>query len=224
MVVRRLASLYAMVAGLLAWVVLATPWSSAETPMVLAGAPTPVEPAADVDVVDGDLHLQELFDPDLELGQEVTIYARNLRRRVTVRLSDQPEDISPEAMKVMRSILRCHQSGRRHRIDKRLVAALGRVAARFPGREIEIVSGYRAYGGVKRSRHFRGQAVDFKVQGIKAKEVRDFLWGELDHVGVGHYHSKGFIHLDIRPGHMKIGWDQWREGGKYRYHPGWTAL
>ncbi|MBT8493102.1 MAG: DUF882 domain-containing protein [Deltaproteobacteria bacterium] len=212
-----------MITGLLVWVALATPWSSAEPPMVLAAAPVQVEPTADVDISDDDLHLQEIFDPDVELGQQVTIYARNLRQRVTVRLPSDPNEVTDETMAAMRRILRCHRTGRRHRIDKNVVAHLGRVAARFPGREIEIVSGYRAYGGAKRSKHFRGQAVDFKVEGVRAKEVRDFLWAELEHVGVGHYHSKGFIHLDVRPSEMKIGWDQWREGGKYRYHPRWTA-
>jgi hypothetical protein len=200
------------------------PRSDAAPPMVLAGPPVAAATTQHVDISADELHLQEAFDPDLELGAEVTLYARNLRQRVTVRLPSDPEEISDETMKVMRNILRCRRTGRRHRIDKKVVAALGRVAARFPGREIEIVSGYRAFGGVKRSKHFRGRAVDFKVQGVKAKVVRDFLWSEFDHVGVGHYHSQGFIHLDVRPGEMKIGWDQWREGGNYRYNPRWASV
>ncbi len=195
--------------------------------MVLAGALALDEHEEPVEVAARELDLASLFDPDIELGIEVSLYAENLRERISVRLPMSVDDVSDALLDEMSALLRCHRTGRRHKIDPALVASLAQVAREYPGHEIEIVSGYRARPyGVPGSRHFRGKAIDFRVIGVPLAEVRDFVWQNMDHVGLGHYHTKGmrkgFLHLDVRPRDAKVGWDQRREGRPYRYGPAWT--
>ena len=72
---------------------------------------------------------------------------------------------------------------------------------------ISITSGYRSpehnakVKGVKDSQHVKGTAVDFKVQGLKPKEVaviveRLIKEGKIKQGGIGIYPS--WVHYDIR--------------------------
>lgn len=201
--------------------------SSAQTPMVLAGIEPADEPEGPVMLTTEALDLEELFDPETDVGVLVTLHAENLRERVTLRLPTNTDSLSKKTLAAMKKLLRCHRTGRKRRIDPRVVVALAKVAEEYPGREIVVVSGYRARPyGVPKSRHFRGQAIDFRVEGVSVVEVRDFMWHNMDHVGVGHYHRQksrdGYVHLDVRPREMKVGWDQRREGQAYRYFPRWA--
>lgn len=200
--------------------------SSAESPMVLAGIDGDSDHAEPVEVAARELDLASIFDPDVDLGVEVSLYAENLRERITVRLPLSVDGVSEDVLDQLSSLLRCHRTGRKHKVDPNLVSALAMVAKEYPGHEIEIVSGYRARPyGVPGSRHFRGEALDFRVIGVPLSEVRDYVWHNMEHVGLGHYHTKGmrkgFLHLDVRP-REKVGWDQRREGRPYRYGPAWA--
>jgi hypothetical protein len=80
----------------------------------------------------------------------------------------------------------------------RLLGMLARVARQFPGREIEIVSGYRPSANPHAgSRHAHARAIDLRVTGVSRSRLRDFL-RTLPNAGVGYYPNSVFVHLDVR--------------------------
>lgn len=82
------------------------------------------------------------------------------------------------------------------RLHAGLLPLLARLSEHFPGRAIEIVSGYRP-NAREGSRHRFGRALDLRVEGIAPDEVRAYLDGE-PQTGVGLYPISGFVHLDVR--------------------------
>jgi uncharacterized protein YcbK (DUF882 family) len=75
---------------------------------------------------------------------------------------------------------------------------LQRVAERFPGHSIDIISGYRPRKrGHKLSMHNLGRALDFRVRGVANRELYKFING-LPHVGAGYYPNSVFVHMDVR--------------------------
>lgn len=80
----------------------------------------------------------------------------------------------------------------------RLLHMLQRVAERYPGRTIEIVSGYRPREkGSRLSQHNLGRAIDFRVLGVGNKELYNFI-SALPKAGTGYYPNSVFVHLDVR--------------------------
>lgn len=88
-----------------------------------------------------------------------------------------------------------------------LLCALEKLRSILGDRPIHVLSGTRCpqrnaeVGGVPKSKHLYGQAVDVVVRGMlpdevaqAAEEVEAF-----SHGGIGVYALKGFTHLDARP-------------------------
>ncbi|MCC7535529.1 MAG: DUF882 domain-containing protein [Deltaproteobacteria bacterium] len=82
------------------------------------------------------------------------------------------------------------------RLHPRLAIMLQRVVERFPGRAIEIVSGWRPRAR-ESSRHHHARAIDFRLAGVSRENLRDFL-RTFDRAGVGYYPNSVFVHLDVR--------------------------
>lgn len=133
-------------------------------------------------------------------------------------------EIVGEDENAVKEFFRCKRTKRKHRMHAEVLAKLAEVADHYPGKTIEIVSGYRRTGfGVKNSKHFRGRAIDMRVRGIKTAELRDFLWqGGGEGMGLGHYRSENFVHIDHRPGEPKTAWTQRRKNASYQYNPKWS--
>jgi uncharacterized protein YcbK (DUF882 family) len=126
-------------------------------------------------------------------------------------------------------LMRCRVSGRTRRIAAGTLALLADVAARFPGHEIEVVSAVRdepdrSREGIKHSKHWHGHAIDIIVRGAKQSEVRDAMWKNHRHIGVGWYPEGGFIHLDYRPGDHDTAWTQPRRNADNQYNPRWARI
>jgi len=70
----------------------------------------------------------------------------------------------------------------------------------WPGKRLEVVSGYRSPKVAKnpRSPHMKGLACDFRVEGVTTTELRDYLRQHFEKVGVGYYPNSTFVHLDVR--------------------------
>lgn len=75
--------------------------------------------------------------------------------------------------------------------------------------EVLLISGYRSpatneelrklsKGVAKRSYHTLGQAIDFRLDGVDLKQVRDAAF-ELKLGGLGYYPRSDFIHIDTGP-------------------------
>jgi hypothetical protein len=84
----------------------------------------------------------------------------------------------------------------------RLMKLLYQTGRHWPGKRLEVVSGYRHPKVAKlknpRSPHMKGLACDFRVEGVKAAELRDYLRSTFEKVGVGYYPNSTFVHLDVR--------------------------
>ncbi len=82
----------------------------------------------------------------------------------------------------------------------RLVDLLQRIAERFPGHTIDLLSGYRRHDPKKkktRSPHSRGVAIDFRLQGVSNELLYEFI-SSLDQVGAGYYPNSIHVHIDVR--------------------------
>jgi uncharacterized protein YcbK (DUF882 family) len=96
--------------------------------------------------------------------------------------------------------LRCHYTNKQHAMNPRLVRLLYQTGHHWPGKRVEVVSGYRSPTVAKNphSPHMQGLACDFRVAGVKNTELRDYLRKNLKKVGVGYYPNSSFVHLDVR--------------------------
>jgi uncharacterized protein YcbK (DUF882 family) len=96
--------------------------------------------------------------------------------------------------------LRCHHTNAQHAMNPRLMRLLYQTGKHWPGKRLEVVSGYRHPTVAKnpRSPHMQGLACDFRVEGVQAAELRDYLRRAFEKVGVGYYPNSSFVHLDVR--------------------------
>jgi uncharacterized protein YcbK (DUF882 family) len=153
----------------------------------------------------------------------VTLENINTDERATFALGYQGE-ISAEQTAAVRHFFRCRRTGREMRIAPGVLTILVDVARRWPGRVIEVVSGFRAPPfGAPHSKHFRGHAIDLRVRGVRSAAVRDFVWREHRQVGVGHYTRENFVHVDFRPGEQDMAWSATEEDHPPQYNPRWSV-
>lgn len=76
------------------------------------------------------------------------------------------------------------------------------------GKPLVIHSGYRCpthnakVGGAKSSRHIKGDAVDFHIEGVKTNDVYNWVVSKYDNYGIARKiikdPFKGFVHFDTR--------------------------
>jgi hypothetical protein len=119
---------------------------------------------------------------------------------MTLRLRDAQGKPVKGLQKKFNRFLRCHYTGNQHAMHPRLVRLLYQTGKKWPGRRLEIVSGYRHPKVAKnpRSPHMKGLACDFRVAGVKTAELRDYLRNSFEQVGVGYYPNSSFVHVDVR--------------------------
>jgi uncharacterized protein YcbK (DUF882 family) len=130
----------------------------------------------------------------------VVLYHLNRRDTMTLRLRDaQGKPIKGQQRRFDR-FLRCHYTNKQHSMNPRLVRLLYQTGRHWPGKRLEVVSGYRNPTVAKnpRSPHMKGLACDFRVAGVKNTDLRDYLRGNMKKVGVGYYPNSSFVHLDVR--------------------------
>jgi uncharacterized protein YcbK (DUF882 family)/LysM repeat protein len=120
-------------------------------------------------------------------------------QRIRVRFVDDHGRARRAAVRALAPLFRSRRNHRTLEPNRRLVSLMARVSDHFGGRRLQIVSGFRPAAGYTResSRHTRGHAVDFRVEGVPNAEVRDFC-RTLGDVGVGYYPRSIFVHLDTR--------------------------
>lgn len=139
---------------------------------------------------------------------------------INLRLDGQ---VGPDDAKKIASFFRCRRTGRQRPIAPEALAMLAHVATQWPDRPIQIVSGFRAPPfGAPRSKHFKGQAIDLRIRGVRTTRLRDFIWREHHEVGVGFYEKENFVHMDWRPGERDRAWTGSEEGGPEDNNPRWA--
>jgi LysM repeat protein len=119
-------------------------------------------------------------------------------KRVNLKLLNNQGRIIQRNRKILSNVTGARKGGRSKLLHPRLIHMLERVAERYPGRIIEVVSGYRPRKkGQRVSKHNLGRAVDFRVQGVDRKELFEFV-KSLPKVGAGYYPNSVFVHMDVR--------------------------
>ncbi|HBO38264.1 MAG TPA: hypothetical protein DD638_06335 [Pasteurellaceae bacterium] len=118
---------------------------------------------------------------------------------------------SAKALKKLDWLLRDRRDGSIRKMDSRLFAKLYRIQGNLGLRntEIQIICGYRSpasnaamnrrsRGVATNSYHVRGQAIDFRIDGISLARVKKTAEA-LDNGGVGYYPHSNFVHIDTGP-------------------------
>lgn len=143
----------------------------------------------------------------------INMYRVCTKERVKLRVLDANGHPRRAARSQLARLLRPRGSSRTRLPPPRLLQLLKRVSDRFDGRTLVIISGYRTpgRGTSKTSRHAQGRAIDFKVEGISNKVLRDYL-RTFPNVGVGYYPRSTFVHLDVRG--QSAYWVDWSGPGE----------
>jgi uncharacterized protein YcbK (DUF882 family) len=133
-------------------------------------------------------------------NRPVVLYHVNRRETMALRLRDAHGRPVKGMQKRFDHFLRCHHTNAQHKMDPRLMRLVYQTGRHYPGRRVEVVSGYRDPSVAKNphSPHMKGLACDFRVQGVKTADLRDYLRRTYQKVGVGYYPNSSFVHLDVR--------------------------
>jgi len=130
----------------------------------------------------------------------VELFALNGKETLYLRLRDDRGRPLKGVQRRFDHFLRCHHTNVQHAMNPRLVRLLYQVGRHYPGRRVEVVSGYRHPTVAKnpRSPHMQGLACDFRIAGVRNQDLRDYLRRSYEKVGVGYYPNSSFVHLDVR--------------------------
>ncbi|MEC7518883.1 MAG: DUF882 domain-containing protein [Myxococcota bacterium] len=141
------------------------------------------------------------------------------RERITLPLLDASGSPSPEALRAVSILARPRQleappteaemaawrdsdgdpaflAADVRLLHPELLVRLQRIGEAFPGRPIELISGYRPHSP-STSRHHHGRALDLRVRGVDRAQLRD-LAVTFPETGVGWYPNSVFVHVDVR--------------------------
>jgi uncharacterized protein YcbK (DUF882 family) len=132
----------------------------------------------------------------------VELYQVNTKEVWRLRFSDEKGRPVKGVQRRADQFFRCHHTNTRGRMSPRLVRLLFDAGRHWPGKRVEVVSGYR-HPTVARnphSPHMKGLACDFRVAGVKNVDLRDYLRRAFPQIGVGYYPNSSFVHLDVRRG------------------------
>jgi uncharacterized protein YcbK (DUF882 family) len=130
----------------------------------------------------------------------VVLYTVNHKETFSLRMRDaQGKPIKGNQRRFDR-FLRCHHTEAKHAMNPRLMRLLYQTGRHWPGKRLEVVSGFRSPKVAKNphSPHMKGLACDFRVEGVATTDLRDYLRKTFEKVGVGYYPNSSFVHLDVR--------------------------
>jgi uncharacterized protein YcbK (DUF882 family) len=117
----------------------------------------------------------------------------NTHEQAGIRLYMPDGEIDPEARATLERIAANNDTP--HELAKRLEQLVFLAAYHFNAAPVIVVSAWRAHAG----RHGTGEAMDFKLKGVLARELAAYL-RSLPRAGVGIYTNPNtqFVHLDVR--------------------------
>ncbi len=105
--------------------------------------------------------------------------------------------LNRSSVKQLSYLARDKRDGKVKRLNFRLIHMLQQLAEAFPGKPIEIISGYRAQSTGDESQHAFGRAMDLRVPGVSGKTLWRFC-KSISRTGCGYYPNSGFVHMDAR--------------------------
>src|SRR5258708_6737953 len=138
------------------------------------------------------------------------LYNTHTNERIDV-VYREGDDYVPEAIADLEHFLRDTRTGDVHPFDPKLFDLLTDLTASVgkPDAEINVVCGYRtpetnqwlrrrSRRVAKHSLHMQAMAIDIRLPGISALELRNAALS-LQRGGVGYYRRRGFVHVDVGP-------------------------
>lgn len=140
---------------------------------------------------------------------------RDGEQHETLRLVDPEGRVVHAGLVQLGAWMQRHPDGSTRLPHPRLARLLADISNHFGGRELRLISGFRAAGGYTRwtSRHVEGRAADIRVQGVSNRRLWEYC-RSLGHTGCGYYPRSTFVHVDARPQHAQ--WVDWSRPGKRR--------
>lgn len=150
----------------------------------------------------------------------VWLRAVNLNAEVRVNIYREDGSLDDEALAMLDELFRCQATGEVRAVNAGLFEHLSRINDEYPDKPIELVSGFR-FAERDSSRHFHASAMDVRVPGVSATELRRFAEsldrgkdGPHGGMGIGIYPTTGFVHIDFRaPGEPSFRWTDWSGSG-----------
>jgi uncharacterized protein YcbK (DUF882 family)/LysM repeat protein len=121
--------------------------------------------------------------------------------------------VSGHAQRAMEHFLR-FSDGRHHPIDLGLLRQLATVSDHFGGRRVHVISGFRPFRRgqwTPHSRHNDGHAIDFFIEGVPNRAVRDYCL-TFPETACGRYPRSVFVHMDKRDEPAR--WVDWSRPGQ----------
>jgi uncharacterized protein YcbK (DUF882 family) len=125
--------------------------------------------------------------------ERLTVTSASTRSMARIGLYDQAGEIDETARAYFERI--ASRNGDSHALSPRVEQLVFKAAYHFGVERVQVVSGWREHAG----KHSTGEAVDFRLPGIRPAVVAAYLRG-LPRVGVGLYTHPGtqFVHVDVR--------------------------
>lgn len=125
---------------------------------------------------------------------EVEVFNRNTQE--TAVLNPTTEAGMVELSKIGRDRA-ARKAGEAGTLDPKLGGIVKQISERFPGRQIQMYTGYRKG---EKGQHGRGRAMDIGVAGVSSKDLFRFLRSNVKGGGKGYYPNEPYVHVDVRPG------------------------
>jgi LysM repeat protein len=134
-------------------------------------------------------------------------------QEITVRLVNKAGNVNPASRKALSRLSGPTKKGKGLKLlHPRLIHMIERVAERYPGQTLEIISGYRPLKrGHAMNQHAKARALDFRVRGVANRELYDFI-KNLPDSGAGFYPNSVFVHMDARD--RAATWTDWSGVGE----------
>ncbi len=129
----------------------------------------------------------------------VQMYRVATQKTLTLTVADARGRVRSGVAEQLARFLRPRDSKQTKSPQRRLLSLIAETSDHFGGRKLHVVSGYRLAKGYTKheSRHVKGAAMDFRVEGVPNRVLRDYL-RHFDDVGVGFYPNSSFVHFDVR--------------------------
>jgi uncharacterized protein YcbK (DUF882 family) len=147
---------------------------------------------------------------------DVWLRAINFNAEVRANIYKADGSFDDETLAMLDELFRCRATNEVRAVNAKLYEHLSRINDQYAGKPVELISGFR-YAERSSSRHFHASAMDVRVPGVSAYELKKFAEtfdqgkdGPDGGMGIGIYPATGFVHIDFRaPGDASFRWTDW---------------
>ncbi len=138
---------------------------------------------------------------------KIWVYSNHHKEEFKLNIYDSVGILTDTSLAKLDGGFRCARTKAIRAVDSRLYVILSHIRDKWPGRRVNLVSGFR-FQTNEGSRHFHAAAMDIRISGVDAQEIYDFAESlDTGGMGIGIYPYAGFVHIDFRaPGQPSFRW------------------